>query len=334
MTLFEQITTKTAEMASVSVEELDISRGHKKRWYSISIAWIDDPDVFGDIFYKALAHIAFGRYPRQCKDMKPLLALVEKAILTEADALNSWRNLQPFSDAFDKVLARLRTLRRRSCYSVYHFAICRFFMRTVYRDDFCKPLNLVTASFKEIKRAQSIACVKNEHDRFKEVIKMLIPKASKWTDAQWVSEKHIFSAFKTVHGVDYFNDILEFDCLITMLKNKLNDVPYYRDLFRIKNMNKAMAGAIWNKDINKEISKQLIFISSVRPHGEFGKHFCYPDSTDPAVITSSWAFKQLTKWRDERSYPLSDTVRSNMMLLGMGEHPFLVKELQKSRKSA
>jgi hypothetical protein len=43
-------------------------------------------------------------------------------------------------------------------------------------------------------------------------------------------------------------------------------------------------------------------------------------------MINSWAYNQMETWRENKSYKLSSTVRSNMLNIALGNHPRLIKE--------
>lgn len=329
--LYNEIVKTTAAMASVSETSIPSSKGYLKRWTNLSDFWTSKPEIFDDIFYKAIAHIATGRYPDNSRTLKPLLALIEKAILTDSSVLCAWRRNKVFSYAFKRVTDVLRYRRHHSSI-IYQFSTDRLYSLTFYRDEFCRPVDLATDSYLEIKRATSIACVRRRFENFTEIIHVLIPDAQNWNAHQWTSEKHIFAAIKSVHGIDYTKDADAFDRIISMMKHKLNSQPYYYELFRIKHLPSSMAEAIWPENIIKELSKQLLIASNVNPIITNGSYRPDIDSVAPSVVNTSWAYQILVSHIKSRE--LSKAVTDNLMYFGWGEHPHIIRGKQRAAAAA
>ena len=327
--LYNEIVKTTAVMASVSETSIPSSKGCLKRWNLLFDFWYDNPDVFGEVFYNAVAHIATGRYPKNSRASKPLLTLVEKAILSEKEALRAWRKDGAYIYDFARVVLMLRN---RKDSSVRRFALDRLYALTFHREEFDKPINLATSSLRQIRKAQAKACVRNGYENFIKSINALIPESTTWATRQWTSEKHIFAAIKSVHGIDYNEDTDAFDRLISMMKHKINGQPYYYELFRIKRLPASIAAVIWPENIVKELSKQLLIASNVKPIITNGSYRPDIDSVAPSVVNTSWAYQILVSHIKSRE--LSKAVTDNLMYFGWGEHPHIIRGKQRAAAAA
>lgn len=321
--LYNEIVKATAAMASVSKDSIPTSKGCLKRWTNLSDFWTSKPEIFNDVFYKAIVHIATGRYPNGSKNLKQLLALVENAILFEAEALRAWRRNKAFSDAF-KCVKCMICRRNRHCSEIRQFTIDRLYCLTFYRDEFRNEIDYSIISYHEIKRAKAMDCVRRRYKDFLTFIHSFIPDSETWSVEQLTSEKHILNVFKTVHGGDYADDLGAFSLLFNMMSDKYKEKPYYKHLFRIKDLEPSMVAVIWPENIEKEISKQLLLASKKKPVIVNGDYCPDIDSVAPSVVNSSWAFGFLQSKLMERK--LSRATRKQLLRFAMNIHPWVARE--------
>lgn len=329
--IFERIVDTTAAMASVDKTSIPSSKGKWKRWTNLSYFWSSKPEIFDDVFYKAIAHIATGRYPKNSSNLKPLLTLVEEAILFNGEALRAWRRCKAFREAFRCVTGMIRR-RNRHCSEIRQFVIDRLHCLTFYRDEFRNEIDYSISSNREVKRAKAMDCVRRRYANFTTFIHTFIPESENWSADQLTSEKRIFSAFKAVHGVDYANNLDDFSILFDMMNVKFNGRPYHMHLFRIKDLEPSMVEAIWPENIVKELSKQLIHASNKMPVIIDGEYRPDIDSVAPAVVNSSWAYRMLASCGEKRKF--TKAVRDSLLYFGWGDHPRIVKEKQRAAAAA
>ena len=179
--LFNQLVSETAKLAKIPIESIPISRGCKKRWSDLAAFWATLPNIFSDTFRAALFHIARGTYPRIDPCLKPLIALVEKAILEDADALSVWRHLQDFDTDFFRVthaINETNTSRRWKSDAMRRFIYCRLYVITLFRDEIGKPIDLATMTYWQINRAKLIAEIAHDYYSFRTIIQTLIPDSA------------------------------------------------------------------------------------------------------------------------------------------------------------
>ena len=263
--LFNLIVAETARMAGVLESSIPLSRGYKKCWTMLATYWEEHPDLFPDVFYKALIHIATCKYPRNSSKMEPLLILIEKAILSDDVALRCWGEHISFSGAFNCARKWIGRSSKWKSRSAYLFVARRLYYLTFCRETFTSTVNIATATAKQLKRLHTAKVVEYKVNCFKDVIATLIPDASSWSDKQWVDEKYIFARIKSTHGIDYQVDPKAFDLLFNMLKKKYAGIPYTRELFLIKHIPNSMAQVIWPQNMEKELCKQFLTICKVKP---------------------------------------------------------------------
>lgn len=307
--LFEEIVSMSAELASVDEADIQLSRGRIKRWTSIATFWETKPQLFEDVFYNAMKHIATGRYPSGSSSMKELCELVETALTSEKDALNGWRKMPDFNDGMNKMRGYFEMY--QGCQCIYEFMRNRFNLRIFYREEIGKEIDILSCTVKGFKRAQYIAKIRNDCDCFGQALRLLVPGADQWSLSQWTSQKNIFDAIKNEYGIDYEKGPEQFEHLMEMMIKKLSGKPYQRELFQIKDIPDAMATVIWPQDMVKELSKQLILISQTRPH--------YVTVDD---VKDSWAYGKLS---EDRTH-LSDKVKGHLLNFGLGTHPYLLRK--------
>lgn len=327
--IFERIVDTTAAMASVDKASIPLSKGSLKRWITLSDFWSSRPDIFNKVFYNAIMHIATGRYPNNSSTLKPLLVLVEEAILYETDALRAWKSDKEFSYEYDCVEYDVYTRRRLA---VRNFAIFRLRSLTIHREEFCESIDIASATWKEINKAREKARSRRWYENFRQMMLMFIPDAKNWNARQWTSEREIFNAFKKVHGIDFSQEPISFMVLVVMMDCKMNGRSYYRHLFRIKHLPDSMAAIIWPKNIIKELSKQLLNASRAKPILKNGVYLPDCDSVAPAVVNSSWAYRMLAACDEKRKF--TKAVRDSLLYFGWGYHPRIVKEKQRAAAAA
>lgn len=326
--IFEKLVDKTAAMASVDKASIPLSKGRLKRWKSLSVFWYSNHKIFGDIFFVVIMHIASGRYPGGSIKLKPVVDFIEEAILHDPDALRVWKDDRDFKEAFDDVESHMFYKCHKN--AIGSFIGFRLRSLTIYREEFHKPIDLASATRKEIHKAREIARCIRRYENFEKMILMFIPDATTWSVCEWTSEKHILDAFKTVHGIDFSEDPDSFTAFVKMMHCKLNGRSYFRYLFRIKYIPDSIAVIIWPTNIVKELSRQFLYASNAEPLMEDGSYLPDKDSVAPSVVKESWVYKTLESCR--KTHTLSRAVKNNLLYFGWGDHPYIVRA--KQRKSA
>jgi len=329
--LFDRIVEETAKLASIPADNIPLSKGRLKRWTDLAAYWETQPNSFPNLFYEAIFHIARGRYSHASASVKPLLALIEEALLNDVDALSQWRRINAFKDAFSLVTIDIHHVpysKQRWKSSVMRdFVECRLYALLIYRNS---PIPMLTLKLSRNRRAyMSIVKqleIQSPYTRFVEIMELLVPGCHNWSTYQWTSEAYIFSQIQAAHGIDYSKNIVEFDKMMTMFRYKLEGIPYYRNLFSIKLLPSSIAAIIWPDGIEKNICKQFSTACRVHPYMALGGGISSFDPIIPQNMVKSWAFNQMEAWRKNNSYKLSRTVRGNMLNIALGNHPRLIKE--------
>lgn len=329
--LFDRIVQETAKLASTPADSIPLSKGRLKRWADLAAYLETHPNTFPNLFYEAIFHITRGRYSHASASVKPLLAYIEEALLNDADALSEWKRTNTFKEAFSLVTSGIYNVpyrkQRWKSGVMRDFVECRLYSLLFYRN---KPVPTLTLKRSRNRRAyMSIVKqleIQSSCSRFMEIMELLIPDCRNWSAYQWTSEAYIFSQIKAAHGIDYSEDIMEFDKMMAMFRYKLEGIPYYRYLFALKVLPSSIAAIIWPDGIEKNICKQFNIACRAHPHMDLEGNIRPFDPINPQSMINSWAYNQMETWRENKSYKLSSTVRSNMLNIALGNHPRLIKE--------
>lgn len=329
-TLFDRLVSETQKLSPAPIGS--ISKDPLKRWTDLAAHWKAHPEVFPDCFYETIFHIGRCRYSRATAAVKPLLCLIEEAILNDMDALSTWKKDKAFTEAFYAVSNTFDGVpysrQRWKSTALRDYVWDKLYEEIIYRD---RPLPAFTV--KTVLSRKTYLSLRNQllnHSgctRFEELIQLLVPGCHKWTRSQWRNEKFIFAQIEAIHGVDFSKHIHDFDKLVVMFRNKAEHLPYYKNLFSIKTLSTSIATAIWPNDTEKEIIKQFNIACTVRPRLYQGQ-FRRLDPVNPLNMANSWAFQQLSEWRSNRKLVRNNT-RSNLMEVAVGNHPWVVKARQK-----
>jgi len=328
LSIFDRLVQETAALASTPVNCIPLSKGRLKRWTDLANYWAAQPNVFPDLFYEVIFHIARGRYSHSAASVKPLLAHIEEALLNDTDALSEWRCIKAFKDAFSLVTIDIRHAPLRWKSNVMRdFVERRLYSLLIYRNS---PIPTLTLKLSRNHRAYKSLVrqleIQSAYTRFIEIMDLLVPDCHKWSAYQWTSEKYIFSQIQAVHGIDYSKNPTEFDKMMTMFRYKLEGIPYYRDLFSIKILPSSIATIIWPDGMEKDICKQFNIACRVRPYVSLEGILDVSNLLAPQNILDSWAYNQMETWRETKSYKLSNSVLSNMLNIALGNHPRLIRE--------
>lgn len=332
VTLFDRLVAETQKLSPAPIAT--ISKDQSTRWHDLATHWKAHPDVFQGLFYEAVFHIGRCRYSRAKVAVKPLLNLVEEAILNDMDALSAWKKDEVFINAFYAVSNTFDLVpyskQRWKSNAIREYAWDKLYEEIFYRD--C-PLPTLT-----VKAALSRKAYLPLRDRllnhsncirFEELIELLVPNCHKWSRSQWRNEKFIFTQIKRIHGIDFSTHLRDFDRLVSMFKHRAEHLPYYMDLFSIKMLPASIVDAIWPNGMEKEICKQFNFACNAKPYLLKDGNISTYSPTNPFNLQSSWAFKQITSWYQNKTFRISDATRSNLLLIHLGDHPWVVRAHQK-----
>lgn len=322
-TLFDRLVSETAHLSPTPVPAL--SRDRLKRWTDLADFWKAEHTSFTNLFYEVIFHIARDRYSLATSNMKPLLRLIEEALLTEPEALSSWRQHPSFKTAFAAVLKGMHSGQRWKSLAMRSFVQNKLRMLLFYREKSPTELTLAIASNRWAQR--DVLCwlkAQATCSRFEELIHLLVPDSRQWKHRQWISETFIFSQIQAIHGVNFAQHLNDFDALVYLFRNRAEGLPYYKALFLIQDLPASIASVIWPVDMEKDICKQFRIFCNVKP-SQCYQYTRYKDPLAPSKVSKSWAFQQLEAWRKNQSYPISDKTKSNLLYIGLGYHPRNVK---------
>lgn len=324
--LFNRLVIETKKLSTAPIPTL--SRGRLKRWTDLADFWEANPATFPNLFYEAIFHIARDRHSMASVTLKPMLHLIEEAILTDLDALGVWRERHDFRCAFGSVIHGIYdapySSQRWKSNAIRHFIENKLRVLIMYRGKPLPQLNL-----KLIRNRRAYWSVRKQlearsvYARFVEFMELLVPNCCRWTLGQWTSEKYIFSQIKAVHGIDFAQHVADFDSLFFLFKNKSEGLPYYKNLFSIRNIPASIANAIWGANMEREICEQFNIACTVKPRLHQGKFYKF-DCIYPQNMVKSWAFQQMSVWYKTKPNLLTSTARSNLMNIGLGNHPWCV----------
>ena len=304
--LFYKLLAATCSILSVPADSFTISKGKKKRWRDLAAIWKNNPAVFNNVFYSALHHIQLGKYPHggALKQEGDFGALLEEAILRDPDAFPAWKSLPAFRDSFRNIQAEL--LLRCDLSSASHSSTITYFLYnrlmvlTFYRDPACAQVDLARVSSRDLHRAKSAAVVRSEYFRFMAAMKKLVPEAESWDEKCWVSEKKMLTAVHAALGLTFPHDLGLFDQIMEMMMNIVDHRPYYKQLFVMKSLPDSVITTVWPTDIEKAISRQFQYWLSSKTRYEKWNRWHQPEYYNDSLVQSSWAYRELHKWRNER----------------------------------
>lgn len=331
--LFDRIVQETAKLASTPADSIPLSKGRLKRWADLATFWETQPNIFHNHFYEAIYHIAYGRYSRAAAPVRPLLSLIEDALVDDADAHSVWKKRKSFSKAFDLVSDKIgdaichRKHWKSDC--VRRYVDDKLYELLIYHN---KPVPELTLKLSRDRKA--FLSIRNRVEnfsyctRFEELIKLLVPDCHKWSRHQWHNEKFIFAQIKAIHGIDFTQHINDFDALVIMYQHKAEGLPYYQNLFSIHTLPVSIATAIWPDDFEKTLCKQFNIACTVKPYLAKNGEFHDKNPINPHNLINSWGVHQIISWYDSKSYPLSKATKSNLLLINLGLHPWVTRHTQ------
>ena len=330
--LFNRIVQETAKLASTPVDSIALSKGRLKRWIDLSAFWEAHSELFRNVFYDAFYHIVMGKHSYGSKPRLCLICLVEEVLLTDAEAVRSWTSQsRAFYRAFEYIKETISQGSRKKRYwnslIMQEYVLERFRYLLIFRD---APIPQMTLKIAKDSRSMyhftNQLEVKSVYTRFEEFIELLVPDCRQWSPKQWRSEKFSFSPIQSIHGFDFTDHIEDFDSLAYLYRRKAEGLPYYKTLFSIKSLPDSIAKALWPNGIEKEIIKQFNIACRVSPR-LYQNQFRSSDPINPLNMANSWAFQHLTEWRSNRDL-VNSNVRSNIMQVALGNHPWVVKARQ------
>lgn len=325
LTLFDRLVAETQKFSPTPIGP--ISKGQLKRWNDLAAHWKANYTAFPNLFHEVIFHIARGRYSRASTTVKPLLRLIEEALLNDPDALRTWRTNPSFKISFMTVINEINNSKRWQSPAMCNFVKARLRVLLLYRDRTSPQL---TYAMTQKRSDYRYACYQMEaqatYTHFIELIHLLVPDSQSWKPSQWLNEKLIFSQIYAIHGIDFSQHINDFTALVSLYRNKAERIPYYKNLFLITNLSTSIARAIWPVDMEEELVKQFNIACRVRPSLYQGQFSSY-DPINPFNMVNSWVFRQLNEWRSNGNL-VNKTVRSNFMQIALGNHPWVVKARQ------
>lgn len=215
-------------------------KNYLTRWNDLIDYWeklgADDPT------YPVVHKIYWGRYP----DNVPLNTHGKLYTLFEEEILNRGSSMHRARKPYEHFFSYTFTFWKKGCADVsddlsYHSTITKEYV--YYK-----------ASAKLCGHAPNV-----DSCSFERVIRILIPAARGWSDAEWSDDRNIFKAIKEKYGVDYTLYPESFKQLYQLLDKRWNQGRRgsYNDIFCVEHLSWELATEIWPENTKKFILKKF-----------------------------------------------------------------------------
>ena len=265
--IFNEMLRLTVRIFGLSSNDLQCSRGAKKRWEDLADIWVKyaNEDCEYSIFELALHKIYWGIYPNYTDDRHiPLLQLVEKELVSDGPAYQVWRYHKAYREAFKLIKNRCEALVKRGprphSYIFASYQNSRFWYKVVFKGRAPENVNPATASMRELKAAKIHADIYIICNGFEKVINCLIPASVNWTDEQWLNDLNIRRALKQLYGYTCKPFERDFEVLMIALINKLyhNAPIFLGQLLSLSSLPMSMVQRIWPNETAGELNKMFL----------------------------------------------------------------------------
>ena len=304
--LYLKIYNLTLKIYGVPTATMLPCSGYSKCWLDILDIWKANEQKVGyNILYASIYHIAWDKYPVENikTNEKELLELVERAVLNEGYAYETWAKSKEFVDALHEVLETTYKHLTDSSKGPFWFA----------RYVFSRTLSMIKFKSKNLMDTYEGMYVKESTVMFEGAIRKLIPTAKNWDAQMWLDEKAIMDKIYKAHGIDYSKDYGEFDSLIDVFSLMLDGRSYDRSLMLIKSFPESMAASLWPKNTDDNVERFFTRIcnrcSKISKKSNISRSKFRRD-----VITNSWVYSQ---YHNGTRTP-SKIVLKKMFELGLG----------------
>lgn len=335
--LFEELVAATNQMVAEEGGRTSASYGTPFCWTELATFWSEHPTFFKGIFFEALHHIASGVYsrkiPRYTQRFR-ILSLVEEVILTSNQALEQWQHVREYDEEY----YFLCTSAVHSPFKKYwnsqallSAARSRFLLLTSDRIILWKYSSANQLSVLQREELHFARVSEQRFESFKSVVSQLAPKLA---DRLWdvcLSEENFFAELKDACGVDFSEHPEAFDIACNLVWNK-GFGTYYRTLFKYEDIPEEVVSLVWPDPdkMKKELCAQFRWLCSAKP---WERSICGLGTCAANEVRESWAYKQLLQWLDDKTVTYTRKMRSNLMLIGTGTHPYTSRQNQKAKKS-
>lgn len=274
-------------------------------WAALADTWANRPDLEEhSVIHDAIHKIMWGFAPKKGYSTSYLqyIDAVAEVMETCDEAVEAWRARLDFVNERDYIAATMDPevdgdKDYRFTIIHYHYLRDRMLCKLEFERKFCGELDENCAKFWR---------------NYEAAIIHLIPSAASWSREQWGDENNIHDALRATYGVDYRENIFEFDrvMFLKMYSNSEDDIDdeiswYAMNITRLPY---SLAEALWPGNTKEMVRKLFVnavkytldYESKGKPNFKNKDEYIHATGIfDRADLLNSWIYKQCFVWNND-----------------------------------